>query len=144
MVVTLARPELFDRRPDWGANQRHLTALALEPLTDETMRELLVGLVPGLPDDAVARSSRAPRACRSTRSRRSGLLADGRLERRRRPLRPVGDLRRSPSRTSLRSLIASRLDALEAADRSLLQDASVLGQIFAADALAAITGVSRG
>ena len=32
LVVTLARPELFDRRPDWGANRRHLTAMALEPL----------------------------------------------------------------------------------------------------------------
>ena len=41
MVVTLARPELFDRRPDWGANRRNLTALALEPLTDDAMRELL-------------------------------------------------------------------------------------------------------
>ena len=32
MVVSLARPELFDRRPDWGASRRNLTALALEPL----------------------------------------------------------------------------------------------------------------
>ena len=27
MIVTLARPELFDRRADWAANRRHLTAL---------------------------------------------------------------------------------------------------------------------
>ena len=54
LVVTLARPELFDRRPDWGASRRHLTALALEPLTDDEVRELLDGLVPGLPDDALA------------------------------------------------------------------------------------------
>ena len=38
LVVTLARPELFDRRPDWGANRRHLTALALAPLSDEEVR----------------------------------------------------------------------------------------------------------
>ena len=41
---------------------------------------------------------------------------------------------------SLRSLIASRLDALEGRRRSLLQDAAVLGQVFATDALAAMTG----
>jgi class 3 adenylate cyclase len=52
-VVTLARPELFDRRADWGSSRRHLTALALEPLSDEEVTELLAGLVPGLPDVAV-------------------------------------------------------------------------------------------
>jgi tetratricopeptide (TPR) repeat protein len=39
---------------------------------------------------------------------------------------------------SLRALIASRLDALDEVDRTLLQDAAVLGKTFAADALAAI------
>ncbi len=34
LVVTLARPELFDRRPDWGSGTRHFTSLALEPLSD--------------------------------------------------------------------------------------------------------------
>src|SRR5207253_375215 len=39
-----------------------------------------------------------------------------------------------------RSLIASRLDALEAVDRGLVQDASVLGQTFSTAGLAAVTG----
>ncbi len=30
MVVTLSRPELRDRRPDWGAGQRSFTSLHLE------------------------------------------------------------------------------------------------------------------
>ncbi len=54
IVVTLARPELFDRRPDWGSATRNLTRLALEPLDDGAMRRLLDGFVPGLPDDAIA------------------------------------------------------------------------------------------
>jgi class 3 adenylate cyclase len=54
IVVTLARPELFERRPDWGAGTRNLTRLALEPLTDAAMRELIDGFVPGLPPEAVA------------------------------------------------------------------------------------------
>ena len=87
LVVTLARPELFDRRPDWGANRRHLTALALAPLTDDEVRVLLEGLVPGLPADAlaaiVARAEGMPLyAVEMVR----GLLTDGRIERRGRRL----------------------------------------------------------
>jgi class 3 adenylate cyclase/predicted ATPase len=143
MVVTLARPELFDRRPDWGANRRHLTALALEPLSDEAVRQLLEGLVPGLPPDALAaivgRAEGVPLyAVEMVR----GLLADALIERRGEAYAVVGDLSRISVPESLRSLIASRLDALDAEDRSLLQDASVLGQVFSAEMLAAVIGSS--
>jgi class 3 adenylate cyclase/tetratricopeptide (TPR) repeat protein len=141
MVVTLARPEIFDRRPDWGAGRRQLTALALEPLTDQAVRELLEGLVPGLPADALAaivgRAEGVPLyAVEMVR----GLLADGLVERRGETYAVVGDMSRLRVPDSLRSLIASRLDALEPDDRALLQDAAVLGQVFSADSLAAITG----
>ncbi|MGZ6313074.1 MAG: AAA family ATPase, partial [Candidatus Limnocylindrales bacterium] len=53
VVVTLARPELFERRPGWGADRRNATAMALEALPDPAMRELLGGLVPGLPEAAI-------------------------------------------------------------------------------------------
>jgi class 3 adenylate cyclase/tetratricopeptide (TPR) repeat protein len=142
LVVTLARPELFDRRPDWGANRRHLTAMALEPLTDEAVRQLLNGLVPGLPPDALAaivgRAEGVPLYAVETVR---GLLADGRIRRVGDVYEPAGDLSNITVPDSLRSLIASRLDALDATDRSLLQDAAVLGQVFATDALASVTGV---
>ena len=145
MVVTLARPELFDRRPDWGTGRRHLTALALEPLTDDAVGQLLNGLVPGLPDDAVAaivgRAEGIPLYAVETVR---GLLADGRIQRRGDVYEPTGDLSNIAVPDSLRSLIASRLDALEATDRALLQDAAVLGQVFGADALGAIGGASVG
>ena len=48
-VVTLARPELLEKRPNWGAGHRNFTSLYLEPLAEQAMEELLVGLVPGLP-----------------------------------------------------------------------------------------------
>ncbi|MBA4169986.1 MAG: AAA family ATPase [Chloroflexi bacterium] len=141
MVLTLARPELFDTRPDWGSGRRHLTALALEPLTDEAVRQLLEGLVPGLPADALAaivgRAEGIPLyAVEMVR----GLLADGLIEREGEAYAVVGDLSQLRVPDSLRSLIASRLDALEVADRGLLQDASVLGQVFSAESLAAISG----
>src|SRR5437867_1413025 len=37
LVLTLARPELFDRRADWGAAKRNFTSLVLEPLSDQEM-----------------------------------------------------------------------------------------------------------
>ena len=52
-VVTLARPELLERRPDWGAGRRNFVGLALQPLPELAMRQLLLGLVPGLPEAAL-------------------------------------------------------------------------------------------
>src|SRR3989442_7722390 len=63
-VVTLARPELLERRPTWGAGQRSFTSLYLEPLSEGAMHELLTGLVPGLPaelrDRILARAEGVP------------------------------------------------------------------------------------
>ncbi len=145
LVITLTRPELFDRRADWGSQTRNSTSLALEPLPPEAMRELLTGFVPGLPEAAVAaivgRAEGMPLyAVETVRA----LLAEGRLERVEGAYRPVGDLDKIAVPDTLRSLIASRLDGLEANDRSLVQDASVLGHSFSPAGLAAIAGGSAG
>ena len=71
-VLTLARPELFDRRPGWGAGRRSFNSLDLEPLSDDAMSELLGGLVPGLPADVAGGSWNAPTASRCTPSKPSG------------------------------------------------------------------------
>ena len=141
LIVTLARPELFERRSDWGTSTRHSTSLALEPLSDTAMRELLTGFVPGLPDSAVAtilaRADGVPLyAVETIRT----LVADGRLQRDADGYRPVGELGELTIPETLRSLIASRLDALDPIDRSILQDASVLGQVFTIAGLAAVAG----
>jgi class 3 adenylate cyclase len=49
-VMALARPEVADRAPGWGASRRSLTPVYLEPLSREAMDALLAGLVPGLPE----------------------------------------------------------------------------------------------
>ena len=140
-VITLARPELLERRPTWGAGQRGFTSLGLEPLTDAEMLGLLGGLVPGLPESGRGRSWRAPRGSRSMRRDRAHAPQ-------RRP--PAADRWRLPARRrpltlavpeTLHALIAARLDGLDPADRSLLQDASVIGLSFGADALAAVAGL---
>ena len=71
-VVTLSRPELLERRPDWGAGKRNFNSIHLEPLPEPVMRALLAGLVPGLPESAVRPSSGAPTGSRCTPSRPSG------------------------------------------------------------------------
>jgi tetratricopeptide (TPR) repeat protein len=57
--------------------------------------------------------------------------------------RAVDELAEPSIPESLRSLIGARLDALEPADRTLLQDASVLGRTFSPSALASIAGISE-
>ena len=141
-VITLARPELLERRPTWGAGQRGFTSLGLEPLTDDEMLELLGGLVPGLPEGAartiVERAEGIPLyAVETVRM----LLNDGRLQQTDGAYQPVGDLSTLAVPETLHALIAARLDGLEPTERSLLQDASVIGLSFAADALAAVAGL---
>ena len=95
-------------------------------------------------DAPCGRSSSAPRASRCTPSRRSGCcVADGRLEATADGYRPVGDLGALAVPETLHALIAARLDALDPTDRSLLQDASVLGQSFTVRALAAVNGADE-
>jgi len=142
LVVTLARPDLLERRPGWGTSARSFNTVGLEPLTDANMRELVVGLVPEMPDPAIktilARADGIPLyAVETVRM----LVADGRLTAAGEgTFRPTGDLGELAIPDSLRSLVAARLDGLDDADRALLQDAAVLGKTFAADALAAIYG----
>ena len=140
-IITLARPELLERRPNWGAGQRSFTSLALEPLPDEVIREILASLVPGLPeatvDQIVGRAEGIPLyAVETVRM----LIQDGRLEHEDGVYRPIGDLSTLAVPATLHALIAARMDALDAADRSLLQYASVLGQTFTLRGMQAVTG----
>ena len=144
-VVALARPELLETRPDWGAGKRNFTSLALEPLSPEAMQALLNGLVPELSADAnariVARADGIPLyAVEIVRM----LVAQGSLEASDGVYRPVGDLEDLAVPETLHSLIAARLDGLDPADRTLLQAASVLGHAFTVDGVAAVAALDAG
>ncbi len=141
-VITLARPELLEKRPDWGAGKRSFTSIHLEPLTSETMHQLLLGLVPGLPARAataiVARAEGIPLyAVETVRM----LLAQGQLVLDGGAYRPTTGLDDIAVPETLTALIAARLDALESPDRALIEDAAVLGQSFTMAGLAAVSGV---
>ncbi|MBA2263043.1 MAG: AAA family ATPase [Chloroflexi bacterium] len=140
-IISLARPELLDRRRDWGAGRRNFTSLVLEPLDADLMRELLSGLVPGLPPAVVERVLERAEgiplyAVETVRM----LLSEGHVTLEEGVYRPTGDLSELSVPASLHALIASRLDGLDPAERSLLQAASVIGKTFSVDALAAVSG----
>jgi class 3 adenylate cyclase/tetratricopeptide (TPR) repeat protein len=139
-VVTLARPELLENRGDWGAGKRSFTSVFLEPLPAAAMRELLAGLVPGLPQSVeqaiISRADGIPLyAVETVRT----LLSEGKLTLDGGVYHPTGDLTSLAIPETLTALIASRLDALPADDRALISDAAVLGQSFT---LAGLVSVS--
>ena len=127
-VITLARPELLERRPNWGAGHRNFTSLYLEPLSDEAMQDLLQGLVPGLPsalrDQILARAEGVPLyAIETVRM----LLDRGLVVEDGPSYRVVGEVEALEVPETLHALVAARLDGLPAEERRLVQDASVLG-----------------
>ena len=141
-VVTLARPDLLERRPSWGAGKRNFVSMSLEPLAEADMRELLAGLVPGLPDKAVAtiigRADGIPLyAVETVRM----LVADGKVVEQDGVYVPQGDLASLAVPETLTALIAARLDRLDDIDRRIVYDAAVLGQSFSEDALATLAEV---
>ena len=143
-IVTLSRPELLERRPDWGAGKRSFTSIHLEPLPEGAMLALLAGMVPGLPRSAagaiVARADGVPLyAVETVRM----LLDEGRLALEDGGYRPVGDLTNLAVPETLTALIASRLDALAPDERALISDAAVLGQSFTIAGLSAVSEVAE-
>jgi class 3 adenylate cyclase len=143
-VVTLARPELQDRRPTWGAATRNFTSIYLEPLPEAAMEELLGGLVPGLPDTLLRqildRAEGIPLyAVETVRM----LLDRGALVQEGSAYRPTGTIESLEVPETLHALIAARLDGLAPNERRVLQDGAVLGKSFTKHALAAVSGFSE-
>jgi class 3 adenylate cyclase/tetratricopeptide (TPR) repeat protein len=139
-VVSLARPELADRQPGWGAAKRGATSLYLEPLPQGAMRELLRGLVPGLPAALQAsildRAEGVPLyAVETVRM----LLDRGLLARAGNQYRVTAAIEALEVPETLHGLIAARLDGLTPVERRLLQDASVLGKTFTIEAISALS-----
>ncbi len=140
-VLTLARPDVTDRHPTWGAGMRSFTSLQLDPLPGEAIDALLRGLVPGLPDDAMARIRERADGIPLYAVETVRMLIDrGLLESDQTGYRVVGDLDALAVPETLQALIASRLDGLPETERHCLQDAAVLGKTFSARGLTAISG----
>jgi class 3 adenylate cyclase/predicted ATPase len=138
-VVTLARPELTEKRTTWGAGQRAFTSIYLEPLAPAAMEQLLAGLVPGMPAEVVqeilGRAEGIPLyAVETVRM----LLDRGLVAEDGSSYRVVGEIGTLDVPETLQALIAARLDGLEEDERALVQDAAVLGKTFGSTLLARV------
>ncbi len=141
-VVLLSRPGLLEEHPALATHRRAMVR-HLEVLHDDEVARLLDGLVVGLPGDAreslVARAEGVPLfAVETVRS-----LIDRDL------VVPRGgqyvlaspetlDLDSVGAPASLHALVAARLDALDRAQRRLVDRACVVGTVFSRDQIAAL------
>ncbi len=126
LLVCTARPELHERRPDWGGGKRNALTLNLSPLSEEDSARLL-SLV-------LDRSVLPADVQRTLLERASGnpLYAEqfGRLYLER------GSIDDLELPENVHGLIAARLDALPTEEKALLQDAAVMGKVFWSGAFA--------
>ncbi len=130
LVVCTARPELLERRRDWGGGKPNATTIALRPLSDEDTRTLVSGLLEHvvLPDET--------RAALLERAEGNPLYAEEYV----RMLAEQGSAAAGVLPDTVQGIIAARLDALPADEKALLQDAAVLGKVVWQSGLAAVTG----
>ena len=137
LVITLARA---DRQVSAEVGRIASAAIELKPLDDEMMCELVHGLAPGLPDDIVeALAGRADGIPLYGVELVRMLLDSGQVERHGDRYALVGAFDAEAIPNTLQSIIGARIDRL-GLDRYLVQDASVIGQTFFLDTVAAVNG----
>jgi class 3 adenylate cyclase/tetratricopeptide (TPR) repeat protein len=136
LVVCTARPELLSRRPGWGGGKPNALTLSLSPLDDDETARLVAALL---------ERSVLPAETQTALLARAGgnpLYAEEfvRMVTDRELVTGEDEL---PMPESVQGIVAARLDALPEDEKSLLQDASVLGKVFWLGAAAEIGGVDR-
>jgi class 3 adenylate cyclase len=121
LVLALARPELFDLRPGWGGGLLAHTALPL--------RALDVADATGLATHRLADGGATESLDRAADL---AAIADGNplfIEQLAAALAESGDPS-APLPTTVREIIAARLDALPSHERAVVLDAAVAGRVF--------------
>ncbi|HEY8777497.1 MAG TPA: AAA family ATPase [Gaiellaceae bacterium] len=126
LFVTLCRPELLDRRDDWGAGLDGYTALTLGPLDEGQAWELAVRRLGG-----------------SEHADQVVLVAEGNPLFIEQLAASIEETASGELPTNIRGIVAARLDALPPAERALLLDAAVVGKVFWLGALSAVSGGAR-
>ena len=139
LVVGTARPELFERRPDYG-RLRNATPINLSPLTEDETARLVAALL---------RAAVIPADLQQQILERAGgnplfaeefvrLLKDRGLLVERGSSWELREGAEVPFPDSVQALIAARLDTLRPEAKSMLADAAVIGKVFWAGAVAAM------
>jgi class 3 adenylate cyclase/tetratricopeptide (TPR) repeat protein len=132
LVLGTARPELLERRSDWGGGKPNSLVVSLAALSDADTARVIAGVlsqavIPAETQSALLRLADGNPLYAEEYVRmlvdRGMLVRDGGGWR----LVPGADL---PLPDSIGAIIAARLDVLAANEKTLLQDASVLGKVF--------------
>jgi class 3 adenylate cyclase/tetratricopeptide (TPR) repeat protein len=119
LVVATARPELFERRPDWGGGKRNALTVSLAPLDDGDTARLLAALL----DRSVLPAEQQQELL--ARAGGNPLYA----EQFARMFAERGESGAALPET-VQGIITARLDSLPPEEKELLLDAAVLGKTF--------------
>nr|WP_280954636.1 AAA family ATPase [Phyllobacterium sophorae] len=138
LLICIARTELFDTHPGWGAGRRNATSIFLERLSDVECRELiynLLGRVP-LPPAAESKIAGAAEGNALFAEELVAMLVDDAVIRRGPDgWVPASELAELPVPSSINALLAARLEGLSPLERAILTAASVEGSSFHFSAL---------
>ncbi len=115
LFLALARPELLDVRPGWGGGMLAYQALPLEPLTGGDAAQLALHLLGA--DTKAAEVAKAAEGNPLFIEQLAAAMSESGA--------PAESLP-----TTVRGLVAARLDALPHEERDVLLDASIVGRIF--------------
>ena len=129
LFLALARPELLNERPGWAGGLPAYTALPLDRLTSDDARELARLLLTRFqaPEDPAHTVAETAEGNPLFIEELAASLAE----------RSTAGAQELP--TSIRAIVAARLDGLPADERSVLVDASVVGRVFWRGALSRIS-----
>ena len=117
LLLALARPELLDSRPAWGGGLTAYTALPLAPLNPAEAEELAELLLGQVERERISTLAETAEGNPLFIEQLAATVAEGSAAK--------GSLP-----TTVRGIVAARLDALPPAERSLLLDAAVVGKVF--------------
>ncbi|HEY3247790.1 MAG TPA: adenylate/guanylate cyclase domain-containing protein [bacterium] len=147
LLLCLARPELLERRPQWGGGGRNGATINLEPLTEAESRALIAALldVDDLPEavrgDIVQKAEGNPffveEIVRLLMEQQAIVEDAGRW-------RAATHIAGVPLPDTVQGVIAARLDRLPEEEKRTLQQAAVIGRIFWAGTLAALAASGGG
>jgi predicted ATPase len=132
LVVCTARPEIFERYSAWGTETPNSETITLSPLSDTEGARLVDALLTRDVDEDV-------RSAILERAGGNPLFAEE-LVRFIAEEGPEGTDREVALPDSLQALISARLDTITHEQKSVLQDASVVGSVFWVDALVHMGG----
>jgi class 3 adenylate cyclase len=116
LLLTNSRPELLDARPGWGGGLLAYQALSLEPLDGVNAAQLALHLLGA-----------------DTKASQVAEVAEGNplfIEQLAAVMSERGSEESGSLPTTIRGLVAARLDALPPEEREVILDASIVGRIF--------------